>query len=685
MAKIVLTLCSDLCPANGGAFNSGIDIDVCCDALGIPYIPSRRLKGCLREAAEDIGCDKIDEIFGKPGAAAGGSLRFSSDARISDYDAAGEELRAFEPEKVLELFTYVRAGTAIENGAAKPGSLRFTRVVKQYSPADGQPLQFVAECEIDSRYTEAMADICKALRNIGYRRNRGFGAVRCRFAPGEDGKKQYFPMMETGKRYTLPITITNTVPLVLSGRNDDETETYIGGGQILGALAWAHPDKDSDDFANLFLRGGIVFSNCVPGTMPAPLCYAKMKRAGIYINRAKDKIPENDTPKPLKNKYLDENNQVIEAKQEVVCHHRVQTKERAALLYTPSPAIITSDLQSFCRHASLSSPCVALVRDGSSASHDGKNPRKSDVIIAGERVYTQTALCAGQVFTGTISGNGEYLRQLEPLLAGRMLRIGKSKTAQYAACKIVVGKAEEISLRPPEIIVPGKETAVILLADALLLKNGVYTTDRDVLLEAIGLGAEIREEKTSLEYRTIAGYSGVWNLKKPHARAFKAGSVLVYKSIDAAVPKEFSIGERRHEGFGLCKVMTLEDMPEVKAATQDNFPDKKQGCYSALMQLNADNEKIRADAIAYARQNRLDDAVTPSQIGRVLLMLKQSNGDWKNLQSRIASIKAEAVKNTLQSYMGSEISKDTEFWETVLRWQKYRRKAESAAKGLSTE
>jgi CRISPR-associated protein Csx10 len=304
------------------------------------------------------------------------------------------------------------------------------------------------------------------------------------------------------------------------------------------------------------------------------------------------------------------------------------------------------------------------------------------VIIAGERVYTQTALCAGQVFTGTISGNGEYLRQLEPLLAGRMLRIGKSKTAQYAACKIVVGKAAEISLRPPEIIVPGKETAVILLADALLLKNGVYTTDRNALLEAIGLGAEIREEKTSLAYRIIAGYSGVWNLKKPHARAFKAGSVLVYKSIDAAVPKEFSIGERRHEGFGLCKAMALEDMPEVKTAMPDNLPGKKQGRYSSLMQSNEENEKIRAAAIAYTRQNRLDAAVTSSQIGRVLLMLKQSNGDWKNFQARIASIKTIAVKNALQSYLCSEISEDTKYWETVLRWWKYHRKAESAAKGV---
>ena len=49
--QIKITLLSDLCVSDGGVYNSMIDVDVCYDAWGFPYIPAKRLKGCLRECA----------------------------------------------------------------------------------------------------------------------------------------------------------------------------------------------------------------------------------------------------------------------------------------------------------------------------------------------------------------------------------------------------------------------------------------------------------------------------------------------------------------------------------------------------------------------------------------------------------------------------------------------------------
>jgi len=612
MAKITLKLCSDLCPASGAGFGSVIDTDVCYDALGFPYIPSRRLKGCLRETAVFIGCDAIDEIFGNVGAETGGSLRFSSDARIADYSAASEELRVFYPEQVLDMFTYTRAGTEIADGTVKPESLRFIRVVKQYSPADQKSLKFVAECEIDSQYDEAMKDICRALRNIGYKRNRGFGAVRCCFESAEDEKKTYFPDLGNDADYTLPIAITNTAPLVLSGQNDDETETYISGGQVLGALAWMYLRMEGkaasdEDFAKLFLDGSVRFSNCVLGAMPAPLCYAKMKRAGGYKNLATDAIPD-DTPKPLKGKYLAGDGQVIEAKKEVIYHHRTG---EAALL------------------------------------------------------YMQTALSTGQTFNGTISGKGKHLKQLQPLLLSGMLRIGKSKTAQYATCEIKVG--DPLPLVP--LVESGQKIAVVLLSDVLLLQDSVYTIDPKALSEVIQPGAILNEEASSLAYRVVSGYRGVWNLKKPHAGAFKAGSVLVFDNPSKALSEEFSIGERQHEGFGRCRVMPLADMPIAWK------PERDEAEYQ-----ETDSEKLKADAIAYARENKLDEAVTSSQIGRVLLMLEQSTS-WADFRKCIESIKAKTVQEALQAYIREENSDYKAYWDTVLRWNKYQRKIDAAAKG----
>ena len=67
--KLVITLKSDLCMGSGYSYAGIIDSDVCHDACGIPYIAARRLKGCLREAADLLGISKEEtsDIFGKPG------------------------------------------------------------------------------------------------------------------------------------------------------------------------------------------------------------------------------------------------------------------------------------------------------------------------------------------------------------------------------------------------------------------------------------------------------------------------------------------------------------------------------------------------------------------------------------------------------------------------------------------
>ena len=61
--ELVITLKSDLCAGSGYSYAGIVDSDVCYDSYGFPYIAARRLKGCLREAAELIGFTK--EEIGK--------------------------------------------------------------------------------------------------------------------------------------------------------------------------------------------------------------------------------------------------------------------------------------------------------------------------------------------------------------------------------------------------------------------------------------------------------------------------------------------------------------------------------------------------------------------------------------------------------------------------------------------
>ncbi|MDR0221865.1 MAG: hypothetical protein LBI54_10750 [Lachnospiraceae bacterium] len=634
MPKICLTLKSDLCPANGEGFSSVIDTDICADEYGLPFIPSRRLKGCLREAAEEIGCDRIAEIFGENGASVGGSLKFSSPARLSDYGEAISQVQGAPREEVTRLFAYTRAATEIdrETESAKENSLRFMRVIKQYIPCgkdEYRPLVFEAECELDERYNAEMTKICKALRNIGYKRNRGFGAVACEYKPGNAITATAIPDLSglaDEDEYALPYTLVNEVPLVISTINNDETMDYIPGGMILGAIAWSHPNKGSEDFADLFLRDNICFSNCYPGTMPAPSCWAKYKKSGGYINTAVDTEREDDTPKPLKDKYLTVINEktarVSEVKREVIYHHSV----------------------------------------------------------AGKMLYTQTSLCEGQGFQGQITGKGKYLKRLAPFLPTGHISVGKSKTAQYAYCRIVYRDVAPIEPKT----VHAQEIAVVLKSDVLLLNEGAYTDDYGKLATAMsekGICGNFDSKKSALSYRVVSGYSGVWNLKKPQMKAFKAGSVLIFGDVGGDVPAQFRIGARQGEGFGECIVYDLQGMGELqKSSGITESAVGKEGIYADLLKGEAKQLEIKADAIAWAGENPFKkDIITMSQIGRLRLMLAEAiNKD--DFHKRIDSIKAEAVKGEAAKRFRARDFDDFNdyklFWDTVLQVNRMDRKIE---------
>lgn len=150
MSKIFITLRSDLCAAGGDGFSSVIDTDVSYDKYGFPVIGARRLKGCLRDAAKLIGMGSVDEIFGTAGSDKNGSLKIS-DAHIKGYEELKREAvsSGLNAEEVISLFSYTRAATQIENDTAMDNSLRFTRVVKHYSPLTNDETVFEAEADID--------------------------------------------------------------------------------------------------------------------------------------------------------------------------------------------------------------------------------------------------------------------------------------------------------------------------------------------------------------------------------------------------------------------------------------------------------------------------------------------------------------------------------------------------------
>ena len=85
--ELKITLKSDLCVGSGYSYAGIVDSDICYDEVGLPYIPGKRLKGCMREAAELIGVSEveIERLFGTRGADRPNGVFFGN-AYIEDYD-----------------------------------------------------------------------------------------------------------------------------------------------------------------------------------------------------------------------------------------------------------------------------------------------------------------------------------------------------------------------------------------------------------------------------------------------------------------------------------------------------------------------------------------------------------------------------------------------------------------------
>lgn len=194
---IRLELISPALIGSGEGFGAIIDTDIVFDESGIPYIPSKRIKGCLRDSAEEL-CEMfqssginllseelINSVFGEPGSETPAPVYFSN-LYLQDYPEMrqwleylkGKYNKYITREAVISRYTELRQQTAIEeNGTAKEHSLRTIRVAKK-----GLIFQGDIDMEEDNpSFLRVLFFACKNLRRIGTKRNRGFGEVMCEF------------------------------------------------------------------------------------------------------------------------------------------------------------------------------------------------------------------------------------------------------------------------------------------------------------------------------------------------------------------------------------------------------------------------------------------------------------------------------------------------------------------------
>ncbi|MBU1100086.1 MAG: hypothetical protein KKA84_06750 [Bacteroidetes bacterium] len=193
--KINLKLCSNTLIGSGEGFGAIIDSDIVFDDSGIPFIPSKRIKGCLRSSAKEViemlqeanvsyfsNSNIVTDIFGIPGMAESAPVYFSN-LFVSDYETNKqwlEYLRQNYPnviskDTIVEEFTSLRRQTTIEDGVAKAHSLRTIRVLKK-------DFEFEGNIQIennDPEFKTLLVLACANLKHIGTKRTRGLGEVKC--------------------------------------------------------------------------------------------------------------------------------------------------------------------------------------------------------------------------------------------------------------------------------------------------------------------------------------------------------------------------------------------------------------------------------------------------------------------------------------------------------------------------
>jgi CRISPR/Cas system CSM-associated protein Csm3 (group 7 of RAMP superfamily) len=203
---IKVTTKSSTLLGSGEGWGSVVDADIVFDALGLPSFPARRLKGLLRESAQEVlemfatsgltyfKSGYLEAAFGKTGSADGGSLTFST-LQLPDHGqvyawcswAMSKYSDFISQEAIINAQTEIREHTEIgDDGVAKDHSLRRFRAIRANTIFEGR----VGLIRNDVTALNLLALACLNLRHVGTSRHRGYGEINCALYDGETNLSQ---------------------------------------------------------------------------------------------------------------------------------------------------------------------------------------------------------------------------------------------------------------------------------------------------------------------------------------------------------------------------------------------------------------------------------------------------------------------------------------------------------------
>lgn len=570
--KIVLK--SDLCTATGENVPGITNVKTALE-YGIPYVPAKRIKGCLVEAGREMADNGIIEegmmrqLFGAPGLECEKGV-YIQDAHlysapkhlfglneegsftIKDYEQfrkAAENCPELDESFLEEVFTRRRARTAIdaELGSAQAHSLRTVQTVPS-----GIVLKARLEGELGDEGERALELCAKGLRHMGLGITRGFGEVRCSLEMVSSGNRDCAVPVNQYKRglleefspeeeVELAYEIRLDSPVIVEGDTGAHMDC-LPGAAVLGALAGMYIRKyslganahEDEGFRRIFLRDGVQFGY------------------GFLKKRAKQYVP---CPKALAVKKDDQSEWF-----NIWCENPRRKDISGQIFWGDGELQVALPQKEIHFHHA---------RPADRGIGHALNDRAEDTTHQTGQFFEYIALSKGQVFAGTWRGMAKDIEKLTECLADNAwrLRLGRSRTAEYGECTFCI-KGVKRSGQGKSPAVTGKEWLVWLVSPMVLEdENGGPFFEWGSIKEQAEkiMGYPAKEFKSACSYTVVNGYNSKWRMPLVSYPALAAGSAF-YITLDA--DEDIRISELEGKRWGLltgkgCGQIKLEPWSRV--------------------------------------------------------------------------------------------------------------------------
>ncbi len=539
--RIQIKLLSDLCVSDGSVYNSLLDTDVCYDHYGFPYIPAKRLRGCLRECALELKewGDKVidpDQLFGKAGDGDKDNATHVSFFRIGNaYLNNYQELHRFvtenqghvvvHPQNILNHFSYIRRQTAIdqETGTADEKSLRSIRVIDK-------GLVFYADVEApDLTYEAPLQRCCRVFRHMGLARTRGLGEVHVSLdtAPTEAENRIDQKPLEDGAT-ALSYSVELIEPIISQSADGGlfQRIDYIEGSKILGLLS-----EYVDNYSEYISEGNLICTNAYPE------CNGKRyTEVPGYIYKIK-----NDKTRFVNKLYSDADgqNELQDKQINQMKHCYVAQNEREL-------DILDVIMEQRYHHRRPEDKSIGRAVSNGEGESD---------------FYQIDSIAEGQFYTGMIFGGVEQIKQAYKIITDHADTVlGTARMSEYGKVRICITNTWERHDNKRRVT----DFVVELVSPTICYSDkAVATTDVKALTEEIHaqLGICGEPSEVYLRYTTISGFNVTWGKRKPTISVFDKGTAIRFHAddgIEIAEDGRIFLGERTAEGYGEAFVRELD-------------------------------------------------------------------------------------------------------------------------------